>query len=78
MSAAEQIAFHVRKVVDAEFSKLDGQRTPLHSQVVALFEKPLFQAVLNHYRGNQSHTALALGINRNTLKKKMQEYGIAF
>jgi len=76
MSPAETIAREVRKIVAFELARTDGRPVPLHSAVMGAAEKPLLEAVLRHYRCNQSHAALALGINRNTLRKKMLEYGI--
>ncbi len=39
-------------------------------------EKPLLLQILRRMGGNQVHAARVLGINRNTLRKKMQKYGI--
>ncbi len=39
-------------------------------------EKALIKNTLKNLRGNQVKTAKALGINRNTLKKKILDYGI--
>ena len=39
-------------------------------------EKPLLESVLHKLQGNQSHAAQVLGINRNTLRKKMKAHGI--
>ena len=44
--------------------------------VINCVEKPLLESVLNQLRGNQSHAAVVLGINRNTLRKKMKAHGI--
>jgi len=76
MTPAEIIAREVGKMVDAELDRTDGQRVPLYGAVIGTVEKPLFDAALRHHNGNQSHAALALGLSRNTLKKKMREYGI--
>jgi len=76
MSPAETIAREVRKIVAFELARTDGRPVPLHSAVIGAVEKPLLEAVLRHYRWNQSHAALALGINRNTLRKKMKEHAI--
>jgi Fis family transcriptional regulator len=40
-------------------------------------EKPLLEVVLRHTQGNQTLAAQVLGINRNTLRKKIQQYGLA-
>jgi len=48
----------------------------VYDMVIHSVEKPLLEIVLNRYEGNQSHAALALGINRNTLRKKMKQHGI--
>ena len=48
----------------------------LHSQLLADVEKPLIAAVLAHTDGNQIRAAALLGINRNTLRKKIAELGL--
>ncbi len=48
----------------------------LYNLVVALVEKPLLRAVLRETGGNQVRAAQILGINRNTLRKKLTEHGI--
>ena len=44
--------------------------------VINCVEKPLLETVLHKLQGNQSHAAQVLGINRNTLRKKMKAHGI--
>lgn len=39
-------------------------------------ESPLLREVMAWYGGNQSRAAAALGINRATLRKKLQQYGL--
>ena len=41
---------------------------------VSEFEKRFIRKVLDTNRGNQSQSAKALGIHRNTLGRKMEEY----
>lgn len=48
----------------------------LHRLVIEQVEKPLIELALEAYRGNQVRTAKMLGINRNTLKKKIDTYKI--
>lgn len=50
--------------------------TGLHSLIVEQVERPLIELALQTNRGNQLKTALVLGMNRNTLKKKMDHYRI--
>ena len=59
------------------FRDLDGH-TPgnLYDMVLQEVERPLFEAVMRHARGNQSKAAKLLGINRSTLRKKLEQYGI--
>lgn len=44
-------------------------------QLISLFEKPLIKAGLRRYK-SQLQLAKVLGLNRNTLRKKIQENGI--
>mgnify|MGYP001410688376 CR=1 FL=1 len=48
----------------------------LYDVVMEQVEKPLIELTLRAHNGNQVKTAAALGINRNTLKKKMDHYKI--
>lgn len=48
----------------------------LYSLVMEQVEKPLIELSLKAYNGNQVRTAQMLGINRNTLKKKIDNYNI--
>lgn len=52
------------------------QETQLYQRLTKEFERPLFHIVLEHTRGNQLAAARILGINRNTLRKKLAELGI--
>eukprot|EP01038_Epipyxis_sp_PR26KG_P003391 gene3391-4832_t len=44
--------------------------------VVLTVERPILEVVMTRADGNQSHAAQMLGINRNTLRKKLQEHGL--
>jgi Fis family transcriptional regulator len=48
----------------------------LYEVVIEQVEKPLIELALKAFKGNQVRTAEMLGINRNTLKKKMHLYKI--
>jgi Fis family transcriptional regulator, factor for inversion stimulation protein len=50
----------------------------LYNIIIEQVEKPLIELALQQYNGNQVKTAQLLGINRNTLKKKMDTYQIRF
>ena len=48
----------------------------LYNMVLYQMERPLIRIILEKTRGNQVRTAEILGINRNTLRKKIQTLGI--
>ncbi|HEY3962937.1 MAG TPA: sigma-54 dependent transcriptional regulator [Planctomycetaceae bacterium] len=48
----------------------------LYERIVSLVEKELIQQVLKSCQGVQTKAAVRLGINRNTLHKKIEEYGL--
>ena len=48
----------------------------LHELIMGGIEKPLVEIVLKETNGNQTKAANILGINRNTLRKKIAEYNI--
>jgi two-component system nitrogen regulation response regulator GlnG len=51
-------------------------RGDIYSMVLQRVEKPLITLVLKKTDGNQVRAANLLGINRNTLRKKIKELGI--
>ena len=67
----------VRKMMKQYFHDLDGEvATDIYDMVVANVEKPLLEVVLHHTEGNQTRAAELLGLNRNTLRKKLTQHGI--
>lgn len=71
------IARCVRKAIDSYFRDLDGERPcAIYSMVLGSVEKPLIETVLERVDGNQTQAAQLLGLNRNTLRKKMKAYKI--
>lgn len=72
------MARYVRKALKEYFNDLDGEDPccGVYDMVMDCVEKPLLEMVLEHVGGNQTRAAEMLGINRNTLHKKMLEHGI--
>jgi two-component system nitrogen regulation response regulator GlnG len=59
------------------FTNMDKMENgDVYSMVLGQVERPLIRFVLEKTRGNQVRAADILGINRNTLRKKIQELGI--
>lgn len=48
----------------------------LHEEVMGLVEKPLLAAVLEHTGNNQLKASEILGLSRNTLRRKLVDYGL--
>jgi Fis family transcriptional regulator len=48
--------------------------TDIYQMVLAVVEKPMLELVMQHAKQNQSLAAQHLGINRNTLHKKLVEH----
>ncbi len=73
-----EMARYVRRALGEYFSDLDGEEPgcDLYDMVMNCVEKPLVEMVLAQVGGNQSRAAAMLGINRNTLRKKMMQHGI--
>ena len=65
-----------RKLLDCVRGLRERSSANLYGLIVGLVEKPLLRAVLRETSGNQVRAAQILGINRNTLRKKLTEHGI--
>jgi two-component system nitrogen regulation response regulator GlnG len=66
--------------LDSAVRRWLGSRNPppgtIHAQAVAALERPLFAEVLRQTGGNQLRAAQLLGINRNTLRKRLCDLDI--
>jgi Fis family transcriptional regulator, factor for inversion stimulation protein len=72
---ATELAECVKKSLDEYFKHLDGQPPhAIYDMVLCSIEKPMLEYILNKVGGNQSKAAEVLGINRNTLRKKIAQY----
>jgi Fis family transcriptional regulator len=65
----------VRETLAEYFKDLEGA-TPnaMHDMVIRTVEKPLLDVVMQQAEGNQSKAAEWLGMNRNTLRRKLLEH----
>ena len=67
----------VRYSLEKYLSDLDGEATTnVYGMVMRSVEKPVLEVVMRHAANNQSQAAAILGINRNTLRKKLGEHGL--
>jgi Fis family transcriptional regulator len=67
----------VEIAVENYFDAMDDQAvTDLYEMVLSEVEAPLLSCVLRRTGNNQSQTALVLGLNRGTLRKKLKKYGM--
>ncbi len=71
------LANSVKSSLDQYFKDLDGEPPhAIYDMVLSCIEKPLLEYVMQYVTGNQSKAAEILGLNRNTLRKKIQQYNI--
>ena len=76
-AASSPLREHVARAVQRYLSDLgDTVDGDLRAFVLREVEEPLFREVLNHFDGNQTRAAAALGINRATLRKRLKDLGI--
>jgi Fis family transcriptional regulator len=69
---------HAEAALGAYFQRLNGHRpSGLYQLVLREVEEPLFRAVMTYTEGNQLRAAEILGINRGTLRRKLEDYNLA-
>ena len=67
----------IRASLETYFRDLHGtEPAGMHDMLVRAVEKPLLEVVMAQADHNQSRAAQWLGLNRNTLRKKLQHYGL--
>ena len=65
----------IRENLNAYFLDMDGEEpTGMYDMLLNAVEKPLLEVVMNRAEHNQSRAAEWLGLNRNTLRKKLLEH----
>ncbi len=67
----------ITTAMERYFNDLDGHKPQkLYDMVLSEIEHPLLKIVMKEARGNQCKAAEILGINRGTLRKKLEKYGL--
>ena len=67
------IAACVKSSMEKYFHDLNGEKVSgVYEMVLHEMEKPLLEIVMKHAKSNQCKASEILGINRNTLRKKLK------
>ena len=65
----------IRDSLEIYFKDLRGvEPAAMYEMTLGVVEKPLLDVVMKHADGNQSRAAEWLGINRNTLRRKLLDH----
>ncbi len=65
----------IRDSLEAYFRDLRGtEPSAMYEMIQRVVDRPLLEVVMKHAEGNQSRAAEWLGINRNTLRRKLLEH----
>ena len=65
----------VRETLEQYFKDLRGvEPHSMHEMFMQTVERPLLDVVMKHADGNQSKAAEWLGINRNTLRRRLLDH----
>ena len=71
----KQIDACIRASLEQYFHDLRGAEPhSVHDMILEAVEKPMLDVVMQHAEGNQSRAAEWLGINRNTLRRKLLQH----
>ncbi|MEO6362015.1 MAG: helix-turn-helix domain-containing protein [Caldimonas sp.] len=75
MTNRKHIEECVRESLESYFKDLRGvEPTAMHEMILRVVEKPLLEVVMREAGNNQCRAAEWLGINRNTLRRKLVEH----
>jgi Fis family transcriptional regulator, factor for inversion stimulation protein len=67
----------VRASLEKYFHSLEGaQAGEVYDMVIKAVERPMLQMIMQRADGNQLRASEILGINRNTLRKKLKAHGM--
>jgi len=77
MTKNDPLSVCVTQAIETYFEDLNGQEpTNLHHFFINEVEKPFLEVVMKQVKGNQTKASEILGINRNTLRKKLKTYDL--
>ena len=75
MNRQNDISACIYGALETYFRDLDGEKPGcIYDMVIQSVERPMFEAILRQAGGNQTLASQMLGINRNTLRKKLIDY----
>ena len=75
MKRNNDISACISGALETYFRDLNGETPgPIYDMVIKSVERPMFELILQQAGGNQTLAASMLGINRNTLRKKLIDY----
>ena len=67
----------VKRTLNRYFRDLDGQAPhAVYEMVLRCVERPMLEVVMKQAAGNQTQAAEILGINRNTLRRKLGDHDL--
>lgn len=71
------VASCVKQTLERYFNDLNGEKvTDVYDMILHEVEKPMLEIVMRHTKGNQVRASEILGINRNTLRKKLKQHKV--
>ena len=77
MNKINNLANNIDALLDQYFNDLSGETSQdLYEMVIKSIERPLLLYVMNFSEGNKSKASQILGLNRNTLRKKLKLHNI--
>ena len=77
VSKGKCLSENVRDALDKYFADMDGHEpTGLYELIISQVEKPLIECVIENSRGNITRASQVLGLNRATLRNRMQKYDL--
>jgi Fis family transcriptional regulator len=73
--SSSDMADCVKRNLTRYFRDLDGEKPcAVYDMVIQSVEKPMLEVIMHQAGGNQTVAADILGINRNTLRRKLAEH----
>ncbi len=77
MTRQQTIDEAVTRSLEKYFREMDGMApSAVYDMVIRAVERPMLEVVMRKAQGNQLRASEMLGINRNTLRKKLQMHGM--